>query len=80
MTIEVIRSTLAWCIIINWALLLWWFLFFTLAHDWTYRFHRKWFDLSVDQFDAIHYGGMGLFKIGIILLNLVPYLALRIVS
>ena len=80
MTIEVIRSALAWCIIINWALLLWWFLFFTLAHDWTYQFHRKWFDLSVDQFDTIHYGGMGLFKIGIFLFNLVPYLALRIVS
>ena len=80
MTIEVIRGALAWCTVINWGLLLWWFLFFILAHDWIYRFHRKWFDVSVDKFDAIHYAGMGIFKIGIILFNLVPYLALRIVG
>jgi hypothetical protein len=78
MTIEIIRDVLAWCAVLNIGMLLWWLLFFTLAHDWTYRFHRKWFNLSVDTFDAIHYGGMGLFKLGIFLFNLVPYLVLRI--
>ena len=78
MTLEIVRSSLAWCIVINMGLLIWWFLFFTMAHDWMYRMHTKWFKLSVDAFDTIHYSGMGLFKIGIILLNLVPYLALRI--
>jgi hypothetical protein len=80
MTIEVIRSALAWCTVINWGLLLLWFLFFILAHDWTYRIHSKWVNLSVDKFDAINYAGMALFKIGIFLLNLVPYFALRIVG
>jgi hypothetical protein len=80
MTIEVVRGFLAWCAVINIGLLLWWFVFFTLAHDWTYRFHSKWFDLSVDRFDAIHYAGMAAFKMGIWLFNLVPYLALRIVG
>ena len=70
MTIEIIRDVLAWCSVINIGLLLWWFLFFTLAHDWTYRFHSKWFNLSIDTFDAIHYAGMALFKIGIFLFNL----------
>lgn len=78
MTIEVIRDVLAWCAVINIGLLLWWVLLFTLAHDWTYRYHCKWFKLSVETFDAIHYGGMGLFKLGIFLFNLVPYLVLRI--
>jgi hypothetical protein len=80
MTIEVIRSVLAWCAVINIGLLLWWFLFFAVAHDWTYRFHSIWFNLSVDKFDTIHYAGMALFKMGIILFNLVPYFALRIVG
>lgn len=80
MTIEIIRSTLAWCTVINWVLLLWWLLFFTLAHDWTYRFHSKWFNLSVEKFDAIHYAGMAFFKMCILMFNLVPYLALRIVG
>ena len=80
MTIEVIRDAFAWCTVISWGFLLIWFLFFTMAHDWTYRVHSKWFNLSVDKFDAIHYAGIALFKIGIILFNLVPYLALRIVG
>ena len=80
MSLEIIRDAFAWCILINWGLLLWWFLFITLAHDWMYGFHTKWFKISVETFDAIHYAGMALFKIGIILFNLVPYLALRIVG
>ena len=80
MTLVIIRKTLAWCAVINIGFLLWWFLFFILAHDWMYGLHCKWFKLSVDQFDAIHYAGMALFKIGIFLFNLVPYFALRIVG
>jgi len=81
MTIEIVRAVFAWCSVINIGLLIWWYLFFTLAHDWTYRYHTKWFKtLSVDTFDAMHYAGMALFKIGILLFNIVPYFALLIVG
>ncbi|MHC4181724.1 MAG: DUF6868 family protein [Planctomycetota bacterium] len=80
MTIDLVRDTLLWCFIINMGILLWWFLFFALAHDWVYQFHGKWFKLSVDKFDAIHYAGMAFFKICIFLFNIVPYFALRIVG
>jgi hypothetical protein len=80
MTLEVIRSALAWCTVINLGLLLWWFLFFSLAHDWTYRMHSKWYNISVDKFDTIHYAGIAFFKILVLVFNLVPYLALRIVG
>ena len=79
MTVEQIRDVLGWCAVINIGLLLWWFLMFALAHDFVYRLHGKWFKLTVERFDAIHYAGMAFFKIGIFLLNIVPYLALRIV-
>ena len=79
MTIETIRDVLGWCAVINLGLLLWWFLFFMLAHDWMYRIHGKWFKLPVERFDAIHYSGMAFFKMCILLLNIVPYLAIRIV-
>ncbi len=78
--IDTIREVLFWCFIINFGLLLWWLLFITLAHDWTYRFHGKWFKLSIDQFDTVHYAGMALFKLSIFFFNLVPYLALLIVD
>ena len=36
------------------------------------------FAFRLQQFDMLHYAGMSIFKIGIILLNLVPYIALHI--
>ncbi len=45
-----------------------------------YRMHTRWFRLSVETFDAIHYAGLAVYKIGIILLNLVPFIALCLVS
>ena len=80
MTLETIRAVLAWCTLIDIGLLILWFAFFSLAHDWTYQYHCKWFKLSEEKFDTLHYAGMALFKIGIILFNLVPYLAMRIVG
>jgi hypothetical protein len=81
MTIEVSRTFLLWCTIINYGvLLLAWFLVFVFAHDWIQRIHGRWFRLSGDQFDALHYAGMSIFKIGIILFNLVPFVVLSILG
>jgi len=79
MSIELIREVLAWSAVINYALLILWFMIFSLAHDWLYRLHGKWFELSVENFDAIHYLSMAFFKLSIFLFCLVPYIALRIV-
>jgi hypothetical protein len=57
-----------------------WFGVFVYAHDWMYRLHTRWFRLSVDTFDALHYAGLAMYKIGIILLNLVPLVALYLVG
>ncbi len=80
MTIDLIRDALLWCFIINIGILLWWFLFFSLAHDWVYQFHGKWFKLSVERFDTIHYASMAFYKICMFVFNIVPYLALCIVG
>ncbi len=80
MTVEMVRNALLWCIVFNMGLLLVWFAFLALAHDWVYRVHSKWFKLSVERFDAIHYAGIALFKTFIFVFNVVPYLALLIVA
>jgi hypothetical protein len=80
MNIDVVRDLLFWCTVINYAVLLVWFLFFSLAHDSMYRLHARWFRLSAERFDALHYAGMAIYKIGILLFNLVPYVALIIVG
>ena len=80
MTAEIIREFLGWCSVINGGVLLLWWLWFMLAHDFIYRIHRQWFNLSIERFDAIHYSLMGSFKLCIILFNVVPYVALHIVG
>jgi len=80
MALEEIRSVLGWCTVINWGLLFLWWVLILSAHDWAYRYHSKWFKISYERFDEIHYQGMAIFKLGVILFNMTPYLGLRIVG
>ena len=80
MTIELTKSVLLWCLLMNFGLLALWFLMFRFAHNWMFALHRRWFQFSPEQFDAAHYTAMANYKVGIILLNLVPWLALLIVT
>jgi hypothetical protein len=78
MSIDTLRRIFLWCALINYGVLVLWFCAFILAHDWIMGLHGRWFRLSVEAFDAAHYGGMAVYKVGILLLNLAPWLALRI--
>jgi len=42
--------------------------------------HGKWFRLSDASFDVIHYSGMALYKIGILLFNLTPLVAIYLMN
>ena len=79
MNIQSIQEVLLWCTVINYAILLLWLFFFILARDWMYRLHTRWFNISHQNFDTIHYAGMAIFKTGVALFNLVPYIAISIV-
>ena len=79
MAADELREVLLWCVAINYAVLLLWFGVFTLAHDWVYRMHSRWFRLSPDMFDALNYAGVAVYKIGIILFFVVPLIALHLV-
>ncbi len=67
---------LFWSLITNYVILLVWFLAFVFARSWIHKLHGRWFRLSDTAFDAIHYGGMAAYKIGIVVFNLPPLLAL----
>jgi len=73
-----LRTVLLYSTIINYAILIVWFLALMVARDSLYRLHTNLFSfkLSPAAFDAVHYGGMSVYKIGILLLNLAPLLAL----
>ncbi|SFH86338.1 hypothetical protein SAMN04515618_104234 [Collimonas sp. OK307] len=80
MTVSLTRDVLLWCVVVNYALLLIWAGICIYAHDWMYRICTRWFKLSVETFDTMNLAGIAIYKLGIILLNLVPLVALYLSS
>ena len=76
-TVENLRILLGWCSVINTVILLVWFLAFVFARDLIFQMHARWFKLSQERFDEVHYTMMGYYKIAWFLFNLLPYLVLR---
>jgi hypothetical protein len=80
MTVEAVQGVLLWCVAVNYGILLLWFLVFWFGHDWMFRLHSRWFHMSMERFDTIHYVCMAVYKLGILLFNLAPYVALRLIG
>ena len=79
MTSEIFQAVLGWSAVINMGLLLWWFLIITFARNWVYQLHSKFYKITEEHFNALHYAGMMLYKIAIWMFFIIPYIALRIV-
>lgn len=68
------------CFMGGMALLVAWFAWFVFWGDWIYQVHSKWFQISRQAFDAIHYAGMAITKIMILLCFLFPWIAIKSIS
>ncbi len=80
MDIETLRAALGWAAVINFGILLLWWLALIFAKDWMFRMHRRWFALSDEKLSELHYLLFGQYKLANALLFIAPYLALRIIS
>jgi len=80
MDIATLREFFMWCTIINGGLLMVSFLICGYAGDWVYKMHTRWFKIPRQSFDTVIYGFLGVMKIFVIIFNLVPYIALLIIS
>lgn len=80
MTVEMIRAFFGWCTLLNWGIMIIYFMFITLGRSWTYRMHGKMFDIPPENFGKIHYQILGGYKVAVFVFNLVPYLVLRIIA
>ena len=78
MTLETVRDFLGWCTVLN-------FVFLFIAglsigiNDWSSRLQSKLFRLTVEEARAFNYKILGIYKVLIVVFNLVPYLALRVI-
>ena len=80
MDIQTLTDFFKWCTIINGSLLLVWTAAQLLAPDLLYRTQQKWFPISRETFNVVFYSFLGLFKITVIVFNVVPYVALLIIG
>jgi len=78
MSIPQLESFLLWCAAINYGVLLLFFGVWTLGGDAIYRLHARWFTLDRARCDFAVYLLLGIYKLGIWLFCLVPWLALQL--
>lgn len=76
MDLQLLKTFLLWNLSINYLIIIVWFDTFVFAQDGMYRLHNRWFPLSVEHFNVVHYLGISIYKIGVLLFNLVPYFVL----
>ena len=80
MDIDTITAFFMWCTILNVALLLLSSLMCICAGDWAYRIQSKWFSVSRETFNVAIYSFLGLYKLLVIVFNVIPYVALLIIG
>jgi len=80
MDIQTLTTFFMWCTILNVALLVLSSLICVCAGDWAYRMHSKWFSISRETFNVAIYSFIGLYKVLVLVFNLIPYVALLIVG
>ncbi len=69
-----------WCAVINYTLLIIWFILHLTLHGLFTGLGQRFFNMSPDRYDSMTCKGMLFFKLAIWLFNLAPYIALRITS
>jgi len=79
MSMNLLLSFLGWVTVLNLGILLLWLTFFITLHNWVYAIHHRFFNITPNQFDAIHYSCMGLLKLITLLFFLIPYITLRFI-
>jgi len=80
MNMTAIRSFFLWCTVVNAGLFFLAFLVCTLAGGWVYRMHSRCFPMPRETFNVVLYLLFGLYKLAIMVFNVVPYVALVILG
>jgi len=80
MTIEAIRTFFGWCTIINIGIFMLQSILIIALRGAASRIHGKMFNIDEKYTSQAYFQYLGQYKIAIIVFNLVPYFALRIIG
>ncbi|PTB84819.1 hypothetical protein C9927_01635 [Pseudidiomarina aestuarii] len=73
------KEVLLWCWVVNYGVLALWFVVLTAFRERLYNLHGKWFPLSRESFDQMHYMSMAIYKVLVIVFFLVPWIVMEFV-
>ena len=76
MTVDMLRHFFAWCAVINYSLLIFWFVLSLAARGLLTRLSGRFFGVNAETYDRINLSAMFYFKLAIWLFNTTPYLVL----
>lgn len=79
MSLEVAKNFFMWCSIINYGLLILWFVILVVARDGLKSLTETLLRRKLEHFDTMQFAGITFFKLGIILFNIVPWIAMTII-
>lgn len=80
MDITALRAFFLWCTIINGGLLIFSSFFCAFLGDLSYKMSSKFFPMPRQTFEIILFSFIAAYKLFVIAFNLVPYIALLIIS
>ncbi len=78
--ITAVTAFFGWCSILSIGILIYTTIMLSVFKGLAKSMHTKWFGISEEQLDIQYFTFLGHLKIAIIIFNIVPYLALRIIS
>ena len=79
-TLHELTIFLGWSSLINIAFLLFSTLMVVVCRDWAVKTHCKMFDLDPAVVPKMYFEYLGQYKVLILVFNLVPYIALKVMS
>lgn len=80
MSIEKLRNFLGWCTVINFGLLFVGVIKLLLIAEWASEIHADMFQVDAASIRQAYFLYLVYYKLAIIVFNLVPYVALRIMT
>ena len=75
---QTITTFLGWCTVINLGLYIFTAIMLTILKKPIKNLHSKLFGISAEKLDEVYFNYLGNFKLAIIILNIVPYVALKV--
>lgn len=79
MDIQTLTTFFMWATILGVGMMIYWSIMLICCPNFIYRFHSKWFPMPRETWNIVIYAFLGLYKIVLITLIIIPYIALLII-